>query len=91
MKHAQPQSVPLETPAPHMAAHKIRAYRARHGLSQRALAHDLGVSAPAVVYWERGARHASHSLQAALHSRGICDPNDWHLPAPPPSRTPANI
>lgn len=86
MKHTQTKTVPMQTPAPHLAAHKIRTYRRLHRMSQNDLGRELGVSGPAVAGWEGGKKIASHDMQGALQARGICDPNDWHLPAPPPAR-----
>lgn len=65
-----------------LAAHKIKRFREENRLSAAQLADELGVSQPAVFYWETGQKKPRMAMQAALHRRGICEPNDWHQPAP---------
>lgn len=68
-----------------LAAFKIKRFREERRLTQAQLADDLGVSQPAVIYWETGQKRPRTAMQGKLHDRGICSPNDWHEPAPLPA------
>lgn len=65
-----------------LAAFKIKRFRKKRGLTATQLAGELGVSQPAVIYWEKGQKCPRPAMQRKLHERGICAPNDWHKPAP---------
>lgn len=67
-----------------LAAFKLEQYRraATPRMTKAALAAELGVSAVAVIFWENGRSVPRHDMQGKLHERGICSPNEWHLPAP---------
>jgi DNA-binding XRE family transcriptional regulator len=47
-------------------ATRLKEIRERHGLTQRKLAHDLGISQNYVPAIEAGARHAGPALQEKL-------------------------
>lgn len=65
-----------------LAAFKIRQFRKKNRLTGTALAERLGVSQPAVYFWETGRKIPRTEMQGRLHQHGICSPNDWHEPAP---------
>lgn len=65
-----------------LAAFKIKRFRKKRGLTATQLAGELGVSQPAVIYWEKGQKCPRPAMQRKLQERGICSPNDWHKPAP---------
>lgn len=65
-----------------LGAAKVRAYRRAQGLFAHQLGEQLGVSGQSVRFWERGIKLPRPKMQGELHDRGICEPNDWHLPAP---------
>jgi len=58
MDRPQPQSLAMPRPG----IHPLRAYRARHGLSQHALARALGVTNITISRWENGARRIDDRL-----------------------------
>ena len=62
MTLAVPTPAPPRAPTPE----DLRAFRARHGLSQRALAEALGVSTRGVEDWEGGRRAPAPYLALAL-------------------------
>jgi len=56
-------------PEPHGLADSIRAYRHRHGMTQRELADQLGVTQQSVARWEQGSppsRHMSRTLEVLV-------------------------
>ncbi len=65
-----------------LAAFKIKRFRKECRLTATQLAEQLGVTQPAVIYWEKGQKCPKPAMQRKLHERGICEPNDWHEPAP---------
>lgn len=73
---------PFGEGATSLAAFKIKRFREEHRLTRTALAERLGVSQPAVLYWETGRKTPRTEMQGRLHAHGICSPNDWHEPAP---------
>ena len=57
---------PMPQPRSRPTNHALRAYRDRHGLTQRALAKSLGVSSITVSRWETGARKIDDELLALV-------------------------
>ena len=52
-------------PEPHVGlAGRIRAYRLRHGMTQRDLADQLGVTQQSVARWEQGSPPSRHLFRA---------------------------
>jgi transcriptional regulator with XRE-family HTH domain len=66
MDRPQPQSLAQSNPQPRPGLHALRAYRARHGLSQHALARALGVTNITISRWENGARRIDDRLLARV-------------------------
>ncbi len=65
-----------------LGAWKIRRWRKAEGMTARHVATLLGVTPPAVHFWETGKKVPRHSKLAQLQELGVCEPNDWHRPAP---------
>jgi transcriptional regulator with XRE-family HTH domain len=67
-------------PEPHDGlADNIRAYRHRHGMTQRELADQLGVTQQSVARWEQGSppsRHLFRTLEALVDEPGPVDRPD---------------
>lgn len=66
-----------------LAAVKIRQHRDDNNLTAADLAAQLGVTQPAVIYWETGQKKPRNAMQGKLKALGICSADDWHEPAPP--------
>lgn len=58
---------------------RIRAYRRRHRMTQRELAHQLGVTQQSVARWEHGAppsRHMARTLEILVDEPDMVDRSD---------------
>ncbi len=66
-------------PEPHLGlAGRIRAYRLRHGMTQRDLADQLGVTQQSVARWEQGSppsRHLLRTLEVLVDEPVVAEPS----------------
>lgn len=63
----------------HGLAVQIRAYRMRHGMTQRELADQLGVTQQSVARWEQGSppsRHLLRTLEAMVDEPAVGERSD---------------